>query len=83
MVKEPTPEDLAQNYPQVEGGDYWIVGEIGVHDMQVGDGLLRISRKWLGNSDLMQYIVVLNGIENPDVIPPGAKLRIPRLKRKN
>ena len=83
VVKEPTPEDLAQNYPQVEGGDYWIVGEIGVHEMQVGDGLLRISRKWLGNSDLMQYIVVLNGIENPDVIPPGAKLRIPRLKRKN
>lgn len=83
VVKEPTPEDLAKKYPQVEGGDYWIVGEIGVHEMQVGDGLLRISRKWLGNSDLMQYIVVLNGIENPDVIPPGAKLRIPRLKRKN
>ena len=55
VVKEPTPEDLAKNYPQVEGGDYWIVGEIGVHEMQVGDGLLRISRKWLGNSDLMPY----------------------------
>ena len=82
VVKEPTPEDLAKNYPQVEGGDYWIVGEIGVHEMQVGDGLLRISRKWLGNSDLMPYIVVFNGIENPDVIPPGAKLRIPRLVRK-
>lgn len=82
VAKEPTPEDLAKNYPQVEGGDYWIVGEIGVHEMQVGDGLLRISRKWLGNSDLMPYIVVFNGIENPDVIPPGAKLRIPRLVRK-
>ena len=82
VVKEPTPEELAKNYPQVEGGDYWIVGEIGVHEMQVGDGLLRISRKWLGNSDLMPYIVVFNGIENPDVIPPGAKLRIPRLVRK-
>ena len=82
VAKEPTPEDLAKNYPQVEGGDYWIVGEIGVHEMQVGDGLLRISRKWLGNSDLMPYIVVFNGIENPNVIPPGAKLRIPRLVRK-
>lgn len=82
VVKEPTPEDLAKNYPQVDGGDYWIVGEIGVHEMQVGDGLLRISRKWLGNSDLMPYIVVFNGIENPDVIPPGTKLRIPRLVRK-
>lgn len=82
VVKEPTPEDLAKNYPQVEGGEFWIVGEIGVHEMQVGDGLLRISRKWLGNSDLMPYIVVFNGIENPDIIPPGAKLRIPRLVRK-
>lgn len=82
VAKEPTPEELAKNYPQVEGGDYWIIGEIGVHEMQVGDGLLKISRKWLGNSDLMPYIVVFNGIENPDIIPPGAKLRIPRLKRK-
>lgn len=83
VAKEPTPEDLAKNYPQVEGGEYWIVGEIGVHEMQVGDGLLRISRKWLGNPDLMSYIVVFNGIENPDVIAPGVKLRIPRLVRKN
>lgn len=83
VAKEPTPEDLAKNYPQVEGGDYWIVGEIGVHEMQVGDGLLRISRKWLGNPDLMSYIVVFNGIENPDIIAPGVKLRIPSLVRKN
>lgn len=83
VAKEPTPEDLAKNYPQVDGGDYWIVGEIGVHEMQVGDGLLKISRKWLGKPELMSYIVVFNGIENPDVIPPGAKLRIPRLVRKN
>lgn len=83
VVAEPTPEELAKNYPQVEGGDYWIVGEVCVHEMQVGEGLLKIARKELGNSDLMEYIVVFNGIENPDIIPPGAQLRIPKMVRKD
>lgn len=83
IVAEPTPEELAKNYPQVEGGDYWIVGEVCVHEMQVGEGLLKIARKELGNSDLMEYIVVFNNIENPDIIPPGAQIRIPRMVRKN
>lgn len=83
VVAEPTPEELAKNYPQVKGGDYWIVGEVCVHEMQVGEGLLKIARKELGNSDLMEYIVVFNGIENPDIIPPGAQLRIPKMVRKD
>ena len=81
-VTEPTPEELAKNYPQVEGGDYWIVGEVCVHEMQVGEGLLKIARKELGNSDLMEYIVVFNDIKNPDIIPPGAQIHIPRMVRK-
>ena len=80
---QPTNEELAQAYPQVEGGEYWIIGEVCVHEMQVGEGLLKIARKELGNSDLMPYIIVFNGIENPDVIPPGAQIRIPRMVRKN
>lgn len=79
---EPTPEELAKNYPQVENGEYWIVGEIGTDTMKVGTNLYRISQKQLGDKKLMQYIVVFNDIKNPDVIPPGYVFHIPRMVKK-
>lgn len=79
---EPTPEELAKDFPQVENGEYWIVGEIGTDTMKVGTNLYRISQKQLGNKNLMNYIVVFNNIKNPDVIPPGFVFHIPRLVKK-
>lgn len=79
---EPTPEELAKNFPQVENGEYWIVGEMGTDTMKVGTNLYRISQKQLGNKYLLNYIVVFNNIKNPDVIPPGFVFHIPRLVKK-
>ena len=80
---EPSPEVLARNYRQVEGGDYWIVGDMGVvHKMQVGETLYRVAGKELGSQKLMPYLVVFNGFKDPNLIRIGDPIRIPKLVRK-
>ena len=80
---EPSPEVLARNYRQVEGGDYWIVGDMGVvHKMQVGETLYRVAGKELGSQKLMPYLVVFNDFKDPNLIRIGDPIRIPKLVRK-
>lgn len=70
-----------ERYPQVPGGKYLIVGLERTHVMKAGDNLYKISRKYYGHYDGVQYIVTFNDFENPDVIPPGYKIKIPQLKK--
>ena len=80
---EPSPEVLARNYRQVEGGDYWIVGDMGVvHKMQVGETLYKVAGKELGSQRLMPYLVVFNDCKDPNLIRIGDPIRIPKLVRK-
>ena len=80
---EPSPEELARNYRQVEGGDYWIVGDMGVvHKMQVGETLYKVAGKELGSQRLMPYLVVFNDFKDPNLIRIGDPIRIPKLVRK-
>lgn len=77
------PAEVAKYYPQVRGGEYWIVGDAGyVHHMQVGETLYRIARKELGSQDLVQYLIVFNKFEDPNVIHTGDPIRIPKLVKK-
>ena len=80
---EPKPEVLARKYKQVEGGDYWIVGDMGVvHEMKVGETLYKVAGKELGSQKLMPYLVVFNDFEDPNLIRIGDPIRIPKLVRK-
>ena len=80
---EPSPEVLARKYKQVEGGDYWIVGDMGVvHEMKVGETLYKVAGKELGSQKLMPYLVVFNDFEDPNLIRIGDPIRIPKLVRK-
>ena len=80
-----TAEEIAaeaEKWPQVEGGEFVIIGEIGKDTMSVGKSLLKISKKYYGSYRYVPYICVLNGIEDPDVVPLNKELRLPKLKRK-
>ena len=80
---EPKPEVLARKYKQVEGGDYWIVGDMGVvHEMKVGETLYKVAGKELGSQRLMPYLVVFNDFVDPNLIRIGDPIRIPKLVRK-
>ena len=70
------------SYPQLEGGDYWIVGELGTEKMTAGKTLLNMALKYYKNKDLFVYICTMNDITNPDIVPLDKELRIPELKDK-
>ncbi|MBP5770715.1 MAG: HU family DNA-binding protein [Bacteroidaceae bacterium] len=69
-------------YPQLEGGDYLIVGIKGTEVMAPGKTLLNISIKYYKSQDFVPYICTLNDIKNPDIVPLNKELKIPELKHK-
>ena len=76
-------EEKAKQYEQLPGGDYYIVGTLTTHTMKPGDTLLRLARKHYGKISFTQYIIFYNKISNPDVIPLGMTLELPRLVDKS
>lgn len=81
---EEDPAEIAKYFPQVPGGEYWIVGDAGyVHHMQVGETLYRIARKELGDQNLVRYLIVFNKFEDPNIIHTGDPIRIPKLVKKD
>ncbi len=73
-------EKDVEQYPQIPGGKYKIVGTKATHVMSVGDNLYKISRNTYGSIEMVQYIVVYNQFKNPDVIPPGYRIKLPELE---
>lgn len=82
-AQQEDPAEIAKYFPQVPGGEYWIVGDAGyVHHMQVGETLYRIARKELGDQNLVRYLIVFNKFEDPNIIHTGDPIRIPKLVKK-
>ncbi|MDE5980971.1 MAG: hypothetical protein K2G61_03310, partial [Bacteroidaceae bacterium] len=79
---KPVEAKPVAKYEQMPGGAYEIVGVKGEHVMKAGDNLLRIARKTYGDPALSSYIVFFNHIENPDLVPLGAVLKLPELVKK-
>ncbi len=79
-TENPSEVDVAEQYPQIPGGKYLIVGTKATHEMGVGDNLYKIARNTYGSNEMVQYIIVYNQFKNPDVIPPGYLIKLPELK---
>ncbi len=79
---KPTAEQLAKDYPQVEGGDYWITGTLEEHTIVVGDNLYALAQKTYGDKRCAVYIIKYNSISDPDRILLGYKIKLPRLQKK-
>lgn len=81
LKKQKAADDIAMSkkYEQLPGGKYLIVGTLDTHEMKPGDTLLKLSKKYFGSKDYVPYIVFYNRLENPDVVPLGYTLKIPRL----
>lgn len=71
------------SYPQLSKGKYTIVGVKATHTLKSGETLLKLSRTYYnGSNDYANYIMIMNNIKNPDVVPEGAVLKIPELAPK-
>ena len=71
LLYAPQPVATRQKSPSQEG---IIVQEI---DIQKGDTLYHISRKFSGHGMYFPQILLFNSIHNPNLIYPGNKLKVP------
>lgn len=72
-------KDKMAQYPQVKQGAYRIVGVKSVHRLKSGESLLRLAQKVYGSRDFVKYIIVMNGIKDPDLVQIGQEIKLPEL----
>lgn len=65
--------------------EYIITGTMDTYTLQSGESLVKVALKYYGNKKLWPYIVRHNRkiIKNPDNVPVGTILQIPKLSPKN
>jgi ATP-dependent Clp protease ATP-binding subunit ClpA len=81
QAAKPAPQ-VKNDYPQIEGGEYMIVGVLANDTMKAGKMLTKMAIQYYGNKDLYTYICKMNNIENPDIVPLNMPLVIPKLEKK-
>ena len=69
--------------PIVTGDKYIIIGEQEPHILKQGENITRIAKQTYGSRELAKYIIRFNNISNPDIVPVGTKLKIPKLAPNN
>jgi nucleoid DNA-binding protein/flagellar basal body-associated protein FliL len=82
MRAEIMKQELSSYYPQMEGGEYLIVGTADTVEVVKGFSLTKLSKNYFGSGDFVSYIKFYNRIDNPDLLREGQKLLIPLLTKK-
>ena len=59
-----------------------ITGLKGVRIIQWGDYLLKIVRQEYGTDDALRYVISYNNFTDPDNLPVGTEVKLPKLKQK-
>lgn len=77
LVEAPAPEE---QYAQVPGGEYKIVGTKKTYVMKPGDYLARIARQEYGDKEFAKYIIVHNDFPDPDNVPVDSEIKLPELE---
>lgn len=71
---EPTPLKLDPTKK------YRITGTLSTHVLAEGETLNKIAKRTYGSYDFYRYIIQHNDFENPDVVPVGTSIKLPRLE---
>lgn len=80
-----TPAPNAATAPvRPDSVNYVIVGNHGTHVIGKGETLTKVALKYYGTKDLWPYLVKHNPdiIKNPNNVPYGTKINIPKLEKK-
>ena len=91
-VKKELPKTLVQQPAKTEAKPvavtkkspvvFEIVGYKGTRTIQWGDYLLKIVRQEYGTEDALKYVISYNNFTNPDNLPVGTEIKLPKLKEK-
>ena len=57
-----------------------ITGDLGNYELKKGEFIFRIASKVYGDADMGRYIIEYNNIQNPDLVPPGTIIKLPKLE---
>lgn len=79
------PDEIVEakpTYPQVNGGEYEIVGVKTIHAIKKGESINILARQYFGDMEMNVYIIKLNNLKRPDLVEVGQQIKIPELKRK-
>ncbi len=82
---EESPEVLSQRYDQLPGGRFLIIGTLAEHEVQPGESLTRISKKYFYSNaeDYVPYIIFYNKLSSADVVHKGTVLKVPKLAHRH
>ena len=59
---------------------FTIQGTLATHTLQEGETIVRLAQKYYGDKRLWPYIVIHNGMQNPNSVVVGKAISIPKLK---
>ncbi len=76
-------QEKAEKFQQMPNGSFLIVGTRAVHTLRKGENLYLIAERTYGNKSFARYIILHNSIQNPDLVPAGKKIKLPKLVKKS
>lgn len=87
-VAKPTPQKVdykkaAEQYQQLPKGTMLIVGTASQYAFATGDNIYRLAKRTYGTKDFAPYIILYNNLDNPDNIPIGKIIKLPKLVEKS
>lgn len=69
----------SRQWQQLPHGKSIILGTYASHVVKTGESIPRLAKRYYGNSNYANYIVLFNHIKDPDVIKVGQQINIPQL----
>lgn len=69
----------SRQWQQLPHGRSIILGTYASHVVKTGESIPRLAKRYYGNSNYANYIVLFNHIKDPDVIKVGQQINIPQL----
>jgi len=69
-------------YPQLSGGRFQIIGTLSTHELQKGENIYHLAKEVYGDKSYAIYIFTFNQLKNPDLVPIGTKLKLPKLRKR-
>ena len=69
-------------YPQLPGGRFQIIGTLSTYELQKGENIYHLAKEVYGDKSYAIYIFTFNQLKNPNLVPIGTKLKLPKLRKR-
>lgn len=83
-MAKPTSKKLdfkkaAAQYQQLPKGKMLIVGTESLYQFAIGDNIYHLAKRTYGSKEFAPYIILYNNLDEPDNVPIGKMIKLPKL----